>query len=75
MKRSVLTPSLYNPTPNPNPDPNPNGYQVADDVDDPTMDWAAYTDSFTKEMHVRPTIQAHPDPLTLTLTLTPTLTP
>jgi len=26
-------------------------------VDDPTMDWAAYTDSFTKEMHDRPTIQ------------------
>ena len=48
---------------------NPNAYQVSDDVDDPTMDWAAYTDSFTKEMHVRPTIQAHPDPLTLTLTL------
>lgn len=23
------------------------------------MDWAAYTDSFTNEMHERPTIQEH----------------
>ena len=28
-----------------------------DGVDDPTMDWAAYTDSFTNEMHERPTIR------------------
>ena len=33
--------------------------QVNDGVDDPTMDWAAYTDSFTNEMHERPTIQEH----------------
>ena len=34
-----------------------NEFQVSDGVDDPTMDWAAYTDSFTNEMHERPTIQ------------------
>ena len=33
-----------------------NEFQVSDGVDDPTMDWAAYTDSFTNEMHERPTI-------------------
>lgn len=33
-----------------------NDFQVDDGVDDPTMDWAAYTDSFTNEMHERPTI-------------------
>ena len=33
-----------------------NEFQVDDGVDDPTMDWAAYTDSFTNEMHERPTI-------------------
>ena len=34
-----------------------NEFQVSDGVDDPTMDWAAYTDSFTNEMHERATIQ------------------
>ena len=29
-------------------------FQVDDGVNDPTMDWAAYTDSFTGAMHERP---------------------
>ena len=33
------------------------GLQVTDGVDDPTMDWAAYTDSFTGLMHERDTIE------------------
>ena len=33
-----------------------NEFQVDDVNSDPTMDWAAYTDSFTNEMHERPTI-------------------
>jgi len=32
------------------------GLQVGDGVIDPTMDWAAYTDSFTGKMHERETI-------------------
>ena len=32
-------------------------FQVDDGVNDPTMDWAAYTDSFTGAMHERPTIE------------------
>ena len=34
-----------------------NEFQVSDGVDDPTMDWAAYTDSFTNEMHERPIVE------------------
>lgn len=33
------------------------GLQVDDGIDDPTMDWAAYTDSHTGLMHERPTIE------------------
>ena len=33
------------------------GLQVADGMEDPTMDWAAYTDSFTGKMHERETIR------------------